>query len=306
MAARDLLAILRRGAPSARELEALIADLAKAREAGVREPADEALRKLAGALSRLKAMAELAGRLSLIRPAYARESFAARRGEPPPEVIPVEFTEAIMDLMEREPMVARHLSAAAATVEAAYGPVILADAGDWAPGVEVYPHGFALAKSIDLAVTERVREAVIRGVREGDREAAVREVTEIGGWSRGYAETVVRTNTTTAYTAGRFREARSIAEAGIRVAFEFSATLDSDLRDGKDSPENHKAMNEIKAAHDDPVWDRFSPPLGFNCRCILMPYFGDDLTPNALYTALGRGAKAAPGFGSRPDRQGLG
>lgn len=293
MSRRDLLAILRRGVPTRGDFAGLVEALARARADRDQAQAGEVLRRLAGALSALRACATLAGRLSLHQ--RPTETFAARLYEPPPEVIPVEFADALADLASRQPVVAHTLEAAAATVRAAYGPVVLAD------GTEIYPHGFALAKTIDVAVVERVQETVARALREGmSTQEATDEVAELGDWSRAYAETVVRTNTTTAYTAGRFTEAASIAETtGIDVLFRYSAITDSDVRP------NHAAMAGIVAPWSDPIWDRLSPPLGFNCRCSVYPVFDEEPTPNALYTALGRGAKPdGPGFGSRPDRAG--
>ena len=62
-----------------------------------------------------------------------------------------------------------------------------------------------------------------------------------------------------AYMAGRHAE--MIENVEHRPLWEYVAVMDSRTR-----PE-HGALNGRVLRHDDPFWDSFYPPNGFNCRC---------------------------------------
>lgn len=100
------------------------------------------------------------------------------------------------------------------------------------------------------------RQAIRELLREVD---AVREKTE--AWSYSYAQTVYRTNTNTAITAGRFRQARDPDVARVIPAFRFDSVGDTDTRD------NHDAADGLIFSTGNTVWNRIAPPLGYNCRC---------------------------------------
>lgn len=303
MNARTLLEALRSDVPTGADLRASILALVRAHarrhdHAGVYA----ATLGLARDLSLLSARADLAGRVSMrldvkgprpdrfaSSPAYAR--FGA--------IVPVSFDEALRDLAEREPVLVRPLRDAAARVRDLYG------ATEGPNGERVYAHGFSLAHAIDQQVVEKVRDLISSGIYRGQSTDDVsRSVAdELGDWTTAYAETVVRTNTTTAYSAGRLREARQLADEGDDVGFEFQTAGDVDVRSGrsKDHGENHAAMDGVRARQDDRVWDYFTPPLGYSCRCLLVPVLGGPWNANALALARASGARAAPGFGNRTD-----
>ncbi len=84
---------------------------------------------------------------------------------------------------------------------------------------------------------------------------------ELAGGAR--LETVVRTNVVDAFNMSRLE---TYKENGDFVkGLEYSAILDDRVR------EDHAAMDGRKYAIDDPIWDRWTPPNGFNCRCVLIP-----------------------------------
>jgi uncharacterized protein with gpF-like domain len=60
-------------------------------------------------------------------------------------------------------------------------------------------------------------------------------------------------------------------------------------------------MDGIRARLDDRVWDYFTPPLGYNCRCLMSPVVGGPWDDAALSRARAQGAQASQGFGSRTD-----
>lgn len=78
-------------------------------------------------------------------------------------------------------------------------------------------------------------------------------------------ETAVRTNVVDAFNMSRLE---TYKENGDFVkGLMYSAVLDDDDR----TREDHAAMDGRQYAIDDPIWDKWTPPNGFNCRCVLIP-----------------------------------
>ncbi len=155
------------------------------------------------------------------------------------------FKEALEDLLSRKPVLRKTVKG----VNSAY-----------------QRHSFALARSTNLTVTRRVRQSLAKSIREGRRpEKAIDVIKNIGGFSRAYAQTVYRTNLNTAFTAGRFRQAQDPEFRNVIGAWEFRTQRDDRVRD------NHRAADTFIAGLFDPIWNTLAPPLGFNCRCELLP-----------------------------------
>jgi SPP1 gp7 family putative phage head morphogenesis protein len=297
----SLIELLREEAPGVEEIGDAIEALVRARVKTDEQGARRALAKLSELLSRLAACADLAGRVAvrtLVRGPRPERFASFVAGEVLPAHI---FADALEDLLARDPQAASSLERGAEEMRELYG-----GRRDPTTREMLYPHGFGLALSLDEEVTRRVK-GVVANVLRGrvDPPRAAELVRDMGDWTRSYAENVVRTNVATAYSAGRFREARVLADEGVAMGFEFQTAGDTDVRRGRaqDNGENHRAMDGIRAREDDPVWQQFAPPLGYQCRCLLTPVVGGPWTRNALRTALARGARAAPGFGGRPDRR---
>lgn len=167
--------------------------------------------------------------------------------EPTPEPLPrVPFTEAVGDMLAREPRLAQ----TAEEVAAAYNE----------------QHGFALARASSLEATKRVKDSVARILHTGQPlGAAVKSVRglvaaigeDLADWTRAYTETALHTNIATAYSAGRFRQ---MAEPAVAYAI---GALMFDGPDDDSARPNHVAALGLIAAPDDPVWDALAPPLGF-------------------------------------------
>lgn len=119
-------------------------------------------------------------------------------------------------------------------------------------------HGPKLALEIDRTLTGRVTQAFQAG-----QDTAVAVMRDIADWTRAYAQTVYRTNFNSAFAAGRFMAVRDPAVREVVPAFEFHAAGDGDTRP------NHLAADGLIASVDDAIWNQFSPPLGYNCRCAL-------------------------------------
>lgn len=273
---------------SADEFQVVLNDLAVAVIRGDTRRAALLRARMATLIGETMALADLLGRRRTLLALDAHAPHIDRFMETP--VVPdVEFVEAVADLVRREP----RLAAGAAAVSQLYSQ----------------RHAFALARSAELNITERVQKAVTDAAQRGEPVPVAADIiAEIGDWSRAYGETVYRTNVATAYTAGRFQQAFDPEVADHFPAFEFRATMDGDTRT------NHAAADGLIAATHDPIWERFSPPLGYNCRCDLQLLSIEEvrgarvMDPNGF---IGRrlpatfgSARPDPGFGGgRPDRR---
>ncbi len=71
--------------------------------------------------------------------------------------------------------------------------------------------------------------------------------------------TIYRTNLQSAYLAGRYRQ--MMDNVADRPYWQYVAVMDERTRPA------HAAMNGLVFPYDDPFWEHFFPPNGFNCRC---------------------------------------
>lgn len=208
----------------------------------------------------------------------------------------VPFAAAVKDLESRNPIGAHALVAAGRSVAEVYAP-------KREGGRVVYPYAWAAAQAATQEAAAEAQRILVSGLREGTPTPEVaQELAAQVGWPESYGRTVARTNYATSTTAGRFAEAAEVKRGGLRIGFRYVAIPDSDVRRGrrKDHLENHLALDGLIAAEDDPVWDRWSPPGGFNCRCSLEPVLGDEVPRRPAVVPYG--ARFAPGFGARPRR----
>lgn len=189
--------------------------------------------------------------------------------------------EAIADIVSREPRLA----------------------ANWREVARAYQdHAFALAGQSDLAVTKRVQQHIAEVLREGLPDvAAVERISELTGFTRARSETILRTNSATAFTGGVFRQAHDSEVAYHFPAFESEAVLDASTTD------ICRAADGLIAAIHDPVWGVWAPPSHFNCRRSLRMVPRAELEAKGLLTQDGRvrpyyppGIRThspAPGFG---------
>lgn len=190
--------------------------------------------------------------------------------EDTPLVPHVPFEEAISDILSRHPvLVSDELLDASGMIQ---GPEGLRKPTQYEMVQQIYSreHAFALARASDMKVTENIQKTLGRMMREGEtvetgagklRRQAILDNQE--GWTRAYAETVYRTNLNTAYTQGIKEFAKEDAVAEVIGGFRYSA-----IRGPRTRP-NHRWANGLVAGTHDPLWARFTPPLGYNCRCSL-------------------------------------
>ncbi|MBR7079147.1 MAG: minor capsid protein, partial [Treponema sp.] len=106
------------------------------------------------------------------------------------------------------------------------------------------------------------------------------------GW---YWETVYRTNVQTAYNAGRmmgFEEDRPLALHFVGI------------EDARQTDICHSMSNVIRP-YDDPIWQKYIPPLHFGCRSTVRAIYDRDELPDE-WTSLEGIERPAKGFGTNP------
>lgn len=120
-------------------------------------------------------------------------------------------------------------------------------------------------------VIETIRDVLAENIREGGSLSGFREALEERiGTSRigsGHLENVFRTNTQSAFHRGH----DDLADNPIvRDVFPYQEYIA--VRDDRARPE-HLALEKLGLngtniyRRDDPMWDLFTPPWGFQCRC---------------------------------------
>lgn len=157
------------------------------------------------------------------------------------------FEEALTDLLRREPRLAQ----SAAKVAELYSS----------------ERAFALAHSAEENITRRVQKAIAEQLVSGGNLPNIEsEIMKIGEenvrpFARSYADTVARTNISTAFNNGRIDQAQDPEVAEVIVALRFTG-----IEDGRERP-NHAAAFGLIAQTGDPIWKKLRPPLGYQCRC---------------------------------------
>lgn len=111
-------------------------------------------------------------------------------------------------------------------------------------------------------VQRKLAEAIAQGqTLEQFRNAVRRE--EVTGLTDFHLETVFRTNIQNAYQSGQWMAIEENRD--IIAALEYHAILDDRVRP------THAQMHGTVAPVDDPIWSKWTPPNGYNCRCSLIP-----------------------------------
>ncbi|OOF46933.1 phage head morphogenesis protein [Rodentibacter trehalosifermentans] len=87
-------------------------------------------------------------------------------------------------------------------------------------------------------------------------------------------ETIYRTNMQAAYSSERYQQMRDNADS--RPYWQYSAVNDDRTRP------SHSAMNGLVYRYDDPFWNVFYPPNGFNCRCSVIALAERDIARRNL------------------------
>ena len=90
--------------------------------------------------------------------------------------------------------------------------------------------------------------------------------------SKSQLETIFRTQTQIAYASGKYKTERQDPDIeSILWGYRYVTTGDDRVRP------THQALEGVTLPKDDPFWERFYPPNGWNCRCQAIPLFSPAL-----------------------------
>ncbi len=109
-------------------------------------------------------------------------------------------------------------------------------------------------------------------------------------------ETIFRTQTQLAYGAGRYQADQRPAVQSILWGYRYSTAGDDRVRP------SHAELDGVTLPKDDPFWQRFWPPNGWNCRCIAEPIFDEQPIvepPSGAHPDKGFGFNPGNVFGAR-------
>lgn len=135
---------------------------------------------------------------------------------------------------------------------------------------------FAMAGTVSDQVLQIAQQVIAQGIKNGQsfREVANalrerlqpfldRDAIDPIAASGGRLDTTVRTNVVDAFNMARREEFRR--DTDFVPFLQYSAILDDRVRP------NHRAMDGREYRTDNRIWDDWTPPNGFNCRCLIVP-----------------------------------
>ena len=124
-----------------------------------------------------------------------------------------------------------------------------------------------LVADLELAVQTEVAASIAEGdlVKDGaKRIATVFDKAGVTARNPFVYQTIFRTATATAFSAGRWEVWQDPIVDEILWGFEYDTVGDDRVRD------KHVLMDGTKLPKKDPRWNTITPPNGFNCRCVLL------------------------------------
>lgn len=113
---------------------------------------------------------------------------------------------------------------------------------------------------------------------DGDRVRSEGEfMTQVQSMNLKYNRTWLRTERTTALAGGQMasRWVGFQANKGFMPMLQYSTVGDGKVRD------SHQALDGTKKPVDDPFWNVYYPPNGWNCRCDVIQMIGTNITPTS-------------------------
>jgi SPP1 gp7 family putative phage head morphogenesis protein len=238
----------------------------KARVAAIRafqrgEDPAAAVRAIEDQMTGLLLAGMVAGHLSgrmrtmLAAAAWRRRTIKLAAGNP--------YSDAVRFLQERNRLGAADLKA----LENLYGP----DAAKVTRG---------MTAKVERKIKAATADITKRGLHVRAGVAELRQAFEAAGitnQSPWLLETLYRTQTAVAYSAGQWQANSDPAIQEILWGYEYATANDDRVRPG------HVLLDGTRLPTNDPRWTTIRPPNGFNCRCFCIEAFnGDsDATPLA-------------------------
>ena len=166
------------------------------------------------------------------------------------------------------------------------------------------PRAVEVSSTLTDSVNRRLLDAVSESVRLGEHRRdgmnRLREAFDAAGITVGnpyQVETVFRTYSNMAYSAGAVHADRDPAVDVILASYTYSTVGDDRVRP------THAAMEGVTRPKDDPVWREWTPPCDWGCRCTLLRNWADENpantpVPNTIEVG-GQTVAVRPGDGFR-------
>ncbi|HYH66843.1 MAG TPA: phage minor head protein [Urbifossiella sp.] len=149
---------------------------------------------------------------------------------------------------------------------------------------------FTVARAATLDAVEKVQAAVADDVARGGTKkefaAAVREALGASALADGQIEALYRTHTARAYSAGQLDVLDHPLVTDEFPYLEYSATHDGRVRAEHLALEKMGLDGTAVYRRDDPIWQRFYPPWGWQCRCVVIPLSVEDAAARGVKEAI--------------------
>jgi len=130
---------------------------------------------------------------------------------------------------------------------------------------------FTVAAGLTADTIEAIRDELAADIQEGTSLVSFRQRIKdrlhgspIGPW---HLETVYRTNVQSAFRDGRESLANHPIVEAVFPYQSYDPIHDGRVRDEHEALEKLGLNGTNVYRRDDPMWDYFTPPWGFNCRC---------------------------------------
>lgn len=134
-----------------------------------------------------------------------------------------------------------------------------------------------IAVGFDQAVNQKLNQAAQRIIARGHHTREGRKLMQkafeaagVGRQNPHLAATLTRTQTQMAYNAGRWEANQDPALDEIIWGYEYIT-----IEDARTRPE-HSTENGQRKPKDDPYWNSYWPPCGYNCRCTTIEIFKNE------------------------------
>lgn len=158
---------------------------------------------------------------------------------------------------------------------------------------------FTVAGVSDVRLIEQIQQQLVKTLETGATQEefarAVRALMSQAGVEQlttQQLQAVFNTNAFTAYANGRFEQMKDPAVAAALPYWKYVTVGDGRVRPA------HEEMDGFVARQNDPIWRRWYPPAGFNCRCTVVAILASEAPEDADVPGAQRvNVQPDPGFG---------
>jgi SPP1 gp7 family putative phage head morphogenesis protein len=150
--------------------------------------------------------------------------------------------------------------------------------------------GFTVARLASTEAVRAVRDALFDDITEGgtlrDFRRNVAEAIADSSLADHHVEAIYRTHLGRAYSAGQRRVLSTQLVSDEFPYLMYVATHDSRVRPDHLALEKMGLNGTAVYRSDDPFWDKFTPPWGWNCRCSTIPLSIEDAAEYGVREAI--------------------